>query len=63
MRDVDTTKNYVIKMLPGRFLKGGTDVLAKPVTDISKISISLNKFPIALKLGEVKQAFQKRPKN
>ena len=50
-------------MLPGRFLKGGTDVLAKPVTDISKLSISLNKFPIALKLGEVKQAFQKRPKN
>ena len=63
MRDVDTTENYVIDMLPGRFLKGGTDVLAKPVTDISKLSISLNKFPIALKLGEVKQAFQKRPKN
>ena len=63
MRDVDTTKNYVIDMLPGRFLKGGTDVLAKPVTDISKLSISLNKFPIARKLGEVKQAFKKRPKN
>ena len=50
-------------MLPGRVLKGGADVPAKPVADISSLSISLNKFPGALKLGKIKQAFQKRPKN
>ena len=44
LRDIDTSKAAGIDGLPGRFLKGGTDVLAKPVTDICNLSVSLNKF-------------------
>ena len=44
LRDISTSKAAGIDRLPGRFLKDGVDVLAKPVTDICNLSISLNKF-------------------
>ena len=59
MRDVDTTNSAGIYRLPGRFLKDGADVLAKPVTDIFNLSISLNKFPSAFNLAKVKPIFRK----
>ena len=46
-------------MLPRIFLKDGADVLAKPVTDICNLLISLNKFPRAFKLVKVKPIFKK----
>ena len=46
-------------MLPGRFLRVGADVLAKPVTDICNLSISLTKFPRAFKLAKVKHISKK----
>ena len=46
-RDIDVTKAADIDRLPGRFLKDGTDVLAKPVTDICNLSTSFSKFPSA----------------
>ena len=58
MRDIDTSKAAGIDRLPGRFLKDGANVLAKPVTDICNLSISLNKFPSAFKLAKVKPIFK-----
>ena len=34
LRDIDTSKAVGVNRLPGRFLKDGADVPAKPVTDI-----------------------------
>ena len=54
LRDIDTSKAAGIDRLLGRFLKDGANVLAKPVTDICNLSMSLNKFPSSLKLAKVK---------
>ena len=59
LRDIDTTKAASISRIPGRFLKRGADVLAKLVTDIFNLEISLNKFPRAFKLAKVKLLFKK----
>ena len=61
-RDINTTKAAGIDRLPGRFLKGGADVLAKPVTEVCNLSIYLNKFPSAFKLVKVKPIFKKTVK-
>ena len=53
LRDIDTSKAAGIDRFPGRFRKDGANVLAKPVTDICNLSISLNKFPSAFKLAKV----------
>ena len=56
---INTSKAAGIDSLPGRFRKDGTDVLAKPVTGICNLSVSLNKFPRAFKLAKVKLIFKK----
>ena len=62
MRDIDTSKAAGIGRLPGRFLKVGANVLAKPVIDICNPSISLNKFSSAFKLAKIKPIFKKKRK-
>ena len=63
LKDIDTSKAAGIDRLPGRFLKDGdANVLAKPITDICNLSISLNKFPSAFKLAKFKSIFKKGPK-
>ena len=57
LRDINTSKGAGIDRLPGRLIKNGADVLAKPVIDICNISISLNKFPKAFKLAKGKPIF------
>ena len=59
MRDIHTAKATGIDWLPGRFLKDGANVLAKPVTDICNLSIFFNKFPSAFKLVKVILIFKK----
>ena len=61
-RDIDTSKAAGIDRLPGRFLKDGANVLAKPITDICNLSVSLNKFPSAFKLAKAKLIFKKGQK-
>ena len=56
---INTTKAAGIVWLPGSFLKDGANVLAKSVTDICNLSISLNKFPSSFKLPKVKSIFKK----
>ena len=53
LRDIDTSKAAGFDRPPGRFLKDGANVLARPVTDICNLLISLNKFPSAFKLAKV----------
>ena len=53
MRDIDTSNAAGIDRLPGRLLKDCTNVLAKRVTNICNLSISLKKFPSAFKLAKV----------
>ena len=60
--DIDTSKAAGIGRLPGRFLKNVSDVLAKPVTNICNLSISLNKFPRVFKLAKVKPIFKRGQK-
>ena len=59
LRDIDTSKAAGIDRLLGRFLKDGANVLAKPVTDIYNLSISLSKFPSTFKLAKFKPIFEK----
>ena len=59
LRDINTSKAAGIDRLPGRFLKDGANVLAKPVEDVCNLSIPLNKFPSAFKLSKVKLIFKK----
>ena len=59
MWDIDTTKTAGIDRLSGRFPKDGADVLAKPVSDICNLSVSLNKLQSAFKLAKVKPIFKK----
>ena len=59
MRDIDTSKDMGIDRLPGRLLKDGAGVLAKPVTDICNLSISLNKYQRVFKLANVKTILKK----
>ena len=59
LRDINVSKAADINRLPERLLKDGIEVLADPVADICKFSISLNKFPSAFKLGKVKPIFKK----
>ena len=59
LRDIDTSKAAGIGTLPGRFLIDGANALAKLVTDIYNLSISLNKFPNAFKLAKVKLIVKK----
>ena len=62
MRDVSTTKVAGVDRLSGRFLKDGADVPAKPVVYICNLSISLNKFPRAIKLAKVEPIYKKAKK-
>ena len=59
MKDIDYSKAAGIGRPPGRFLKVGANVLAKPVIDIYNLSISLNKFSSAFKLAKIKPIFKK----
>ena len=56
---IDTTRATGIDRLPGRFLKYGDYVPAKPVTDICDLLISLFKLPGAFKLAKVKLIIKK----
>ena len=63
LRDINTSKAAATDRLPRRFLKDGANVLVKPVTDTCNLSIFLNKYPRAFKLGKVKTTFKKGQKN
>ena len=48
-----------VNNIPGRFLKDGSDVLTKPVTEICNFSIKSKIFPDSFKLEKLKSVFKK----
>ena len=45
MQDIESSKATGVDKLSGRFLKDGTDILAKPVSALCNLSISRGVFP------------------
>ena len=59
---IDISKAAVIDKISGRFLKGGANILVKPIAKIFNISISSGLFPSNCKIA-VKSILQKRIQN
>ena len=62
MQDIESSKAAEIDKLPGRFLKDGADILAKPVSSLCNLSISRGVFPSACKVAKLKPIFKKGKK-
>ena len=45
--------------LSGRFLKDGSRVLSKPLSELCNLSIKLGSFPESCKIAELKPLFKK----
>ena len=48
-----------IDNLSGKFLKDGAHVLARPISQLCKLSIKLNSFPRNCKIAKIKPLFKK----
>ena len=59
LRNIDISKAAGIDNLPGRFLKDGAVILARPVTEICKLSIKSRNLPDPCKLAKLKPIFKK----
>ena len=51
-----------IDNLSGKFLKDGTDILARPISQLCNLSIKLNMFPRSCEIAKVKPLFKKGSK-
>ena len=60
LKNIDISQAAGIDNLPGRFLKDGAVILAKPVTEICNLSIKSRIFPDPCKLAKLKPIFKKR---
>ena len=59
LKNIDISKAAGIDNLPGRFLKHGAVILAKPVTKICNLSIKRRIFPDPCKLAKLKPMIKK----
>ena len=59
LKNIDISKEVGTDNLPGRFLKDGTVILAKSVTEIWNLSIKSGIFPDPCKRAKLKQIFNK----
>ena len=59
LKNIDISKAAGVDNLPGRFLKDGAVILAKPVTEICNLSIKPKMFPDPGKLPKLKLIFKK----
>ena len=59
LKNIDISKAAGVDNLPGRFLKDGAVILAKPVTEICNLSIKSKIFPDPCKLAKLKPIFKK----
>ena len=62
MENIEISKTSGIDKLPGRFLKDGTKILSKPISEICNLSISHGIFPNACKVAKLKPIFRKGKK-
>ena len=59
LKNIDISKAPGVDNLPGRFLKDGAVILAKPVTERCNLSIKSKNFPNPCKLAKLKPIFKK----
>ena len=59
LRNTKVSKAAGLDNLPGRFLRDGAKVLAKPITDICNLSITSGKFSDSCKLAKLKRIYKK----
>ena len=62
LKDLKPSKAAGIDNLPGKFLKDGTHVLARSISQLCNLSIKLNSFPRSCKIAKVKPIFKKGSK-
>ena len=58
LKNIDISKAAGVDNLPGRFLKDGAVILAKPVTEICNLYIKSKVFPDPCKLAKLKPIFK-----
>ena len=58
LKNIDISKAAGVDNLPGRFLKDGAVILAKPVTEICNLSIKSKMFPEPCKIAKLKPIFK-----
>ena len=59
---IEISKAAGIDKLSGRFLKDGTEILSKPISEICNLSISHGIFPDACKVAKLKPILKKGKK-
>ena len=62
VQDLDENKAPGLDNLSGKFLKDGTTVLAKPISQICNLSIKYSIFPANCKIAKLKPLFKKGKK-
>ena len=59
MKNVEVTKAAGIDQISGRILKDGVQILAKPISHLCNLSMTLRSFPNACTIAKVKPLFKK----
>ena len=62
MKNVEVTKAGGIDQISGKFLKDGVRMLAKPISDLCNLSLTLRSFPDTCKIAKTKSLFKKDSK-
>ena len=62
LRSTNIHKATGIDDLSGRFLKDGSRVLSKPISELCNLSIKLGSFPDSCKIANLKTLFKKGSK-
>ena len=55
-------KQQELTKISGKFLKNGARILAKPISELCNLSMTLGSFPDAFKIAKVKPQFKKGSK-
>ena len=62
LKNVEVTKAAGIHRISGKILKDGAQILAKPISELCSLSMTLGSFPNACKIAKVKALFKKGSK-
>ena len=62
LKGLNSSKTAGIDNLSVKFLKDGSDILARPISQLCNLSIKLNSFPRSRKIAKVKPLFKKGSK-
>ena len=62
LKNIEVTKAAEIDLISVKFLKDGARILAKPISELYNLSMTLGSFPNAYKIVKVKPLFKKGSK-